>query len=109
MLDCTGLTKLIAIFGFAALIDPRLACAQIDGALQYPPHSIGEDAQPPPPAGMVPPITSPRALEFGASGSSQPPVDPPYWVRSDTHRLPMRPAPLAGVSPVPPPTGSGRD
>jgi hypothetical protein len=103
----TGFAVFVAIVGFAGLIDPCVAYGQIEGAVQYPPRSIGEDAQPPPPAGMVSPITSPRKLEFGASGSSRPPVDPPYWVRPNTVRLPIRPAPLSGASPVPPPTGSG--
>lgn len=104
MCKWTGFAVLVAIVGLAGLIDPCVAYGQIEGAVQYPPRSIGEDAQPPPP---VSPIVSPRQLEFGASGSSRPPIDPPYWVRPNTLRLPLRPAPLSGASPVPPPSGSG--
>ena len=52
--------------------------AEIEGALQYPPPSVGEDAQPPPPARMVPQTVSPRRTEFGASGSSLPPRNQPF-------------------------------
>ena len=62
-----------AIIGFVVLIGPGVAHGQVDGAVQYPPLSIGEDAQPPPPAKMVPPPVSPRQVEFGVSGSSLPP------------------------------------
>ena len=40
----------LAIVGLVVLIDPDAAYAQIEGAVQYPPVSMGEDAQPPPPA-----------------------------------------------------------
>jgi hypothetical protein len=38
--------------------------AELEGALQYPPSSIGKDAQPPAPAGMVRQPMSPRRIEF---------------------------------------------
>jgi len=99
---CIGFGTLIAIIGFVVLIGPGVAHGQIDGAVQYPPLSIGEDAQPPPPAKMVPPPISPRQVEFGVGGSSPPPLKPP-----NADRLPMQPAPLDGTSPVPPPTRGG--
>jgi hypothetical protein len=66
---------------------PDAAYVQIEGAVQYPPVSMGEDAQPPPPARIAPRIVSPRRLELGTSGSSFPPRDPPYWI------LPAQPVP----------------
>ena len=59
---------LALLFAFASLIGIGARSAELEGALQYPPPSIGEDAQPPPPAMMVPPAVSPRR-----SGSSLPP------------------------------------
>jgi hypothetical protein len=47
--------------------------AELEGALQYPPASVGQDAQPPPPARMLPQPVSPRSTELGLSGSSVPP------------------------------------
>jgi hypothetical protein len=44
--------------------------AELEGALQYPPSSIGKDAQPPAPAGMVRQPVFPRRIELGISGSS---------------------------------------
>lgn len=67
------LARLVAISGFALLIALGFAHAQIDGAVQYPPASVGKDAQPPPPAGMVPQTVSPRRIELDVSGPSQPP------------------------------------
>jgi hypothetical protein len=59
--------------------------------VQYPPLSIGEDAQPPPPARMVPQLVLPRRLEFGVSGSSLPPLQHPYRIHPVTDRLPGQP------------------
>ena len=108
MCNQTGIGTLIAIIGFVVLIDLSVANGQIGGAVQYPPLTIGDDAQPPPPAGMVPQPVSPRRIEFGFSGPSLPPVvNPPYRIYPDTDRLPKQAAPLGGASPVPPSTGSG--
>ena len=104
---CIGFGTLIAIIGFVVLIGPGVAHGQVDGAVQYPPLSIGEDAQPPPLAKMVPQPISPRQVEFGVSGSSLPPLKPPYRIQPNADRLPMQPAPLDGASPVPPPTRGG--
>jgi hypothetical protein len=78
---------------------------QTAGAVQYPPLSIGEDAQPPLPAKMMSQPVSPRQIEFGVSGSSLPPAKPPYGIDLDTDRLLMQPVPLNGASPVPPTRG----
>src|SRR5437660_5458509 len=101
---------LLTLIGCAVLVDSTVAYAQIEGALQYPPPSVGEDAQPPPPARMVPQTVSPRRIELGVSGSSQLPTNYPYRVRprtDDIDRLPVRPAPLLRASPIPPPSAGG--
>ena len=61
-----------AALAFAALIGLEARSAELEGALQYPPPSVGEDAQPPPPARTVPQLVSPRRIELGVSGSSPP-------------------------------------
>ena len=69
-------SALVAAIVLAVLMAARSAYAQVDGAVQYPPASAGKDAQPPPPAGMVPPVVSPRRYELGISGSGAlPPAD----------------------------------
>jgi hypothetical protein len=75
--------------------------AQVDGAVQYPPRSVGEDAQPPPPARMVPQSVSPRRIELGVNGSSQLRNDYVHraYPRSETDRVPaqgVRPPTAAG-------------
>jgi len=60
------------LLALAGLIG-NAGAADLEGALQYPPLSIGEDAQPPPPAIMVPPVVSPWRIELGVSGSTGPP------------------------------------
>jgi hypothetical protein len=107
MYNRTGFAALAAIIGRIALADPGVAYAQIEGAVQYPPASIGEDAQPPPPARMAPKIVSPRRLELGTSGSSLPPNDPPYWIQQGEERLPGQPVPLTTMSQVPLPAKRG--
>jgi hypothetical protein len=104
-----SLGMLVAAIGLAVLIDPGVACAQVEGALQYPPLSVGEDAQPPPPARMMPQIVSPRRIELGLSGSSQPSTIYAYRVhpRTDIDRVPGQPAPFVGSSPIAPPTAAG--
>jgi hypothetical protein len=61
-----------AVLAFAPLVAVDARSAELDGALQYPPPSIGQDAQPPPPAKTVPQLVSPRRIELGISGSSAP-------------------------------------
>ncbi len=109
MYNRTGFSALVAIIGFIAVADLGVAYAQIEGAVQYPPPSIGKDAHPPPPAGMVPKIT-PRRFELGTSGSSLPPTDPPYRIPQDGDRLPEQPAPLSSAaSSLPLPTDRGNN
>src|SRR5262249_30243494 len=111
-IDCgtlTGFGTFIAIIGLAVLIAPGVADGQIDRAVQYPPLSTGEDAQPPPPAKMVPQPILPRRVEFGVSGSSLPPLKPPYRSQPNMDGLPMLPAPLDGASRVSPPTRDGNN
>jgi hypothetical protein len=93
-----GLGVIVALIGSTVPTELRTAYGQIDGALQYPPPSVGQDAQPPPPARMVPQTVSPRRIELGVSGSSQPPAD----------RLTIPTAPPLGASPAPPPS-AGRN
>src|SRR5207245_47481 len=104
-----GFGALVLIVGSAVLIASSIAHAQIEGALQYPPASVGEDAQPPPPARMAPQSVSPRRIELGVSGSSQPPTNYPFRVHppTDIDRLPIPPAPAFGASPIPPPSAGG--
>jgi hypothetical protein len=98
-----SLGLLIAAIGSTALISSDTR-AQVGGALQYPPASVGEDAQPPSPALTVPQTVSPRRIELGVSGSSRPPagygsrvdpstgIEPPLWL---------------GPLPTPPPATAG--
>jgi hypothetical protein len=70
-LSCFQLSA--AVLAFAALVGVKGRGAELEAALQYPPPSVGEDAQPPPPAKTVPQLISPRRIELGVSGSSPPP------------------------------------
>jgi hypothetical protein len=56
-----------AALAFAALVGVEARSAEIEGALQYPPPSVGEDAQPPPPARTVPELVSPSRVELGVT------------------------------------------
>jgi hypothetical protein len=88
---------LAAALAFAALVGVDARSAEIEGALQYPPPSVGEDAQPPPPAKTVPQLVSPRRIELGVSGSSPPPGTQLFLARP----------PILGPG-APPSTDSGR-
>jgi hypothetical protein len=46
-LSCFRLSA--AAVAFAGLVGVEARSAELEGALQYPPPSVGEDAQPPPP------------------------------------------------------------
>ena len=109
MYNRTGFVALVSIIGCIAFADPGVAYAQIEGAVQYPPPSIGEDAQPPPPARMVPKIVLSRRLELGTSGSSLPPADPPYPIRQDADWLPSQPTSFTRASEVPFPAERGNN
>ena len=82
---------------FAGLVGVEARSAEVEGALQYPPPSVGEDAQPPPPARTVPQLVSPRRIELGISGSSRPPGTQLFLTRP----------PIAAPG-APPATASGR-
>jgi len=89
----TAVATLLTTIVYAAFVAADLAHAQIGGALQYPPPSVGQDAQPPPPARMVPQVVAPRRIELGNSGSSQGPASHPFRVRppKDTEPTPKTP------------------
>jgi hypothetical protein len=67
------LSYLAVVFAIAGVVGADAQGAELEGALQYPPSSIGKDAQPPAPAGMVRQPMSPRRIELGVSGSSMAP------------------------------------
>ena len=92
------LTLTAALLTCVGLIQPQVRAAELEGALQYPPRSAGEDAQPPPPARMLPQPESPWRAELGASGSSMPSSTQRFYIRS----------PLRWEGPgAPPGTGNG--
>jgi hypothetical protein len=62
-----------AVLAFAPLVGVDARAAELEGALQYLPPSVGQDVQPPPPAKTVPQLVSPRRIELAISGSSAPP------------------------------------
>lgn len=66
-----GSLTLAGLLGAALLVHSTTAHSQLYGALQYPPASVGADAHPPPPAGMVPPAASPRQSQPGISGAGE--------------------------------------
>jgi hypothetical protein len=86
-----------AVLAFTALVGADARSAELEGALQYPPPSLGEDAQPPPPARTVPQLVTPRRIELGISGSSAPPGSQLFLIRPPI----LEPG-------APPATGSGR-
>jgi hypothetical protein len=90
----TRAALLVAAIGSALLIGLSAAIAQVVGAVQYPPATVGEDAQPPPPARMLSQSMSPRRIELGFSGPSE---RPGYSTRDARPR----------ASPTPPPTAGG--
>ena len=92
---CVSVTA--AVVALAGLVGADARSAEIEGALQYPPPSVGEDAQPLPPARTVPQLVSPRRIELGVSGSSRPPGTQLFLIRP---RI-LEPG-------APPSTGSGR-
>ena len=65
--------------------------------------SVGEDAQPLPPARMVPPIISPQRVELDISGSSLPPTNHDYRIHPATEmdQLPMKLAPPLDAPSIP--------
>ena len=73
--------RLAALLALVGLMGTDARSAELEGALQYPPPSVGEDAQPPPPARMLRQPVSPRRIELGVSGSSVPPSPQRFYIR----------------------------
>lgn len=94
-LSCFQLSAVALAFAGLAGVEAR--STELEGALQYPPPSVGEDAQPPPPAKTVPQFVSPRRIEWGISGSSAPPGTQLFLTRPPI----LEPG-------APPSTGGGR-
>ena len=92
------LSCLAVVLATAGVMGADAQGAELEGALQYPPPSVGKDAQPPPPAIMVQPLVSPWRIELGVSGSSGPP---------STQRFFIRPPVRWDGAGAPPPTESG--
>jgi hypothetical protein len=76
-----GLYLFAALLAFVGLVIVNARSAELEGALQYPPSSVGQDAQPPPPAGMMPQAMTPRRIQLGVSGSSVPPNTQRFYTR----------------------------
>ena len=86
------------LVAFTGLAGAQAFGAELEGALQYPPRSVGADAQPPAPARMLPQPVSPVRIELGVSGSSEPPNTQRFYILS----------PLRWDGPgAPPPSAAG--
>jgi hypothetical protein len=81
MHELTCLHLFSTLLAFTGLIAADARGAELEGALQYPPPSVGEDAQPPPPARMLRQPVSPWRIELGVSGSSAPPNTQQFYIR----------------------------
>jgi hypothetical protein len=91
---------LAAVLAFVGAARASAVGAELEGALQYPPRSVGEDAQSPPPARTLPQPVSPWRVEMAVSGSSIPPGAQRFYILS-----PLR---LGGPR-LPPATAGGGD
>jgi hypothetical protein len=100
MLKPSYLRLSAAVLGLAGLVGVEARSAELEGALQYPPPSVGQDAQPPPPAKTVPQLVTPRRIELGVSGSSPPPGTQLFMRRPTIVDLEHRRRPEADVSSV---------
>ena len=78
------LSCLAVVLATAGVMGADAQGAELEGALQYPPSSIGKDAQPPAPAGMVRQPMSPRRIELGVSGSSMAPGIQRFYIVPST-------------------------
>ena len=83
-----------ALLATANMLGADALSAELEGALQYPPLSVGEDAQPPPPARILPQPLSPLRIELGVSGSSKPPGTLRFYIRA-----PLRLEPRGAIYP----------
>jgi hypothetical protein len=77
--------RLAALLALVGLMGADARSAELEGALQFPPPSVGEDAQPPPPARMLRQPLSPRRIELGVSGSGMPPGTQRFYIRPPLH------------------------
>ena len=73
---------LATLVAFTGLAGAQAFGAELEGALQYPPRSVGADAQPPAPARMLAQPVSPWRIEMGVSGSSEPPSAQRFYILS---------------------------
>jgi hypothetical protein len=80
-----GIYVLAALLASADLANAGALGAELEGALQYPPRSVGEGAQPPRPARMLPQPVAPWRIELGVSGSSEPPNMQRFYLLSPLH------------------------
>jgi hypothetical protein len=99
MYNSNRITFCAALLAFVGVIGTDARAAELEGALQYPPRSVGEDAQPPPPARTLPQPLSPWRVELGVSGSSEPPGTQRFYILS-----PLR---LDGPGAAPPSAAGG--
>jgi hypothetical protein len=90
-------TCLAALLASAGMVGSDALAAELEGALQYPPASVGADAQPPPPARMIQEPVSPWRIELGVTGSSVPPKTQQFFIRTPVH----------GYGAEAPPSGGG--
>jgi hypothetical protein len=79
------LDLLRALVAVAGIIGTDALGGELEGALQYPPPSVGEDAQPPSPARMLP-----------QPGSSLLPSTQRFYIRSPLRRDGPGAPPLSG-------------
>jgi len=78
-LSCLSLSA--ALLASIAVITADALSAELEGALQYPPRSVGEDAQPPPPARMLPRPGSPGRIQVDPGGSTLPLSAQRFFIR----------------------------
>jgi hypothetical protein len=88
---------LAALLAFAGLVGSDALGAELEGALQYPPASVGADAQPLPPARMLSQPLSPWRIELGVSGSSVPPNTQQFFIRTPVHGYGTEAPPSSGA------------
>ena len=96
-----------AVLAVVGLSGRDAFAAELDGAIQYPPPSAGEDAQPPSPARMVPQPVSQWRIELGVSGSSVVPTTPRFYLLSPPSLdKPGKPPSSEAGGNAPPPYGA---
>jgi hypothetical protein len=81
--NCTNV--LAALLVSVGLVGVDALGAELEGALQYAPRSVGEDARPPSPARILPQPVSPWRIELGVIGSSELPNTQRFYILSPLH------------------------